>query len=141
MSSLTNTVTPPAQRPAMSSRLELAVKFGALFVGFIYALGFIIIAIHHAQFSIPQFDPLKPKIFSTGLVFLLMVGAPAIAAFRAQGLLGLRTTTGVVIPSQPQNRDWLTLAILRDSFSPAMVLGDTSPAPSTALVTISSHGA
>jgi hypothetical protein len=36
-------------------RLELVVKFGALFFGLVYALGFLVIAIHHAQLSIPEF--------------------------------------------------------------------------------------
>ncbi len=107
----------------MASRLELAAKFGALFFGLVYALGFLIIAIHHAQFSIPQFDPLKTKIFSTGLVFLLMVGAPAIFAFRTQGLFGLKIQTGIGIACDPTNRDALSAALVAGSFFPAYGLG------------------
>ena len=113
----------PPHSSGMTSRLEFAVKFGALFVGLVYALGFLIIAIHHAQFSISQFDPLKPKIFSTGLVFILMAGAPAVFAFRTQGLLGLRASTGFVINCEPHNRDSLAIAIVAGSFFPAYGLG------------------
>jgi len=84
-------VTSPEPTPTPSSitaRFEFVGKFTALFIGVIYAFGFLIIAIHHAQFSIPEFDPLKPKIFSTGLIFLLFFGIPMVTAFRLFGYSG-----------------------------------------------------
>jgi len=114
---------PPLKSPGMASRLELAAKFGALFLGLVYALGFLIVPIHHAQFSIPQFDPLKTKIFSTGLVFLLMVGAPAMFVFRTLGLVGLKAQTGFGISCDPKNQDSLRVALVVGSFFPAYGLG------------------
>jgi hypothetical protein len=114
---------PPLKSPGVASRLELVAKFGALFLGLVYALGFLIVAIHHAQFSIPQFDPLKTKIFSTGLFFLLMVGAPAMFVFRTLGLVGLKAQTGFGISCDPKNQDSLRVALVVGSFFPAYGLG------------------
>ncbi|MFZ1010711.1 MAG: hypothetical protein WAN65_27980 [Candidatus Sulfotelmatobacter sp.] len=77
------------QRSDFQARLEFGIKFGALFFGLVYALGFLIIAIHHSTLSIPEFDPLKPKIFSAGIVFILLVGLPVLAALRTFDIFGL----------------------------------------------------
>jgi hypothetical protein len=77
------------QRSSFQTRLEFCLKFGALFFGLVYALGFLIVAIHHSTLSIPEFDPLKPKIFSAGIVFILFVSFPVLAALRAFDLFGL----------------------------------------------------
>ncbi len=69
-------------RSDLQARVEFGLKLGALFFGLVYALGFLIIAIHHSSLSIPEFDPLKPKIFSAGIVFILLVGLPVLAALR-----------------------------------------------------------
>lgn len=91
------------QRPDIRERLEFGVKFGALFFGLVYALGFLIIAIHHSTLSIPEFDPLKPKIFSAGIVFILLAGLPVLAALRMFDIFGLSIPVVKGIQVQPGN--------------------------------------
>jgi hypothetical protein len=91
------------QRSDFQARLEFDVKFGALFFGLVYALGFLIIAIHHSTLSIPEFDPLKPKIFSAGIVFILLVGLPVLTALRTFDLFGLRVMESKGFKVQPGN--------------------------------------
>jgi hypothetical protein len=90
----------------VTESLEFVAKFAALFLALVYAVGFVIISIHHAQFSIPEFDPLKPKIFSTGLVFFVLVATPILTAYRTFGLFGLRGV-GFILKSKPENADTL----------------------------------
>jgi len=61
----------------------------AIAVGLSYATGFLIVAIHNAEFGIIQFEPLKPRIFLAGGVFWLFVSLVAFIAFRSDGLFGL----------------------------------------------------
>jgi hypothetical protein len=82
-----------------------------LFIGLIYGVGFTIISIHHAQFSISEFDPLKPKIFSTGLVFLLLAATPIVGAYRTFGLFGMHRTTGFVLKIRPENEGALKVLV------------------------------
>ncbi len=103
-----SSTAPPSPEPtrtpsSFTARFEFAGKFTALFIGMVYAFGFLIIAIHHAQFSIPEFDPLKPKIFSTGLIFLVFVGIPMLGSFRTFGLFGLQSPYGFRIGAKPEN--------------------------------------
>jgi hypothetical protein len=91
------------QKTDVSARLEFAVKFAALFFGLVYALGFLIIAIHHSTLSIPEFDPLKPKLFSAGIVFILLVGLPVLAAFRWFDFFGLNVSAIRGIKVHPDN--------------------------------------
>jgi hypothetical protein len=73
----------------MKSALEVAAKAAAMFVAVVYAFGFLIIAIHHSQFGIPQFDPFRPNILLVGIVFLVLLGLPAVALMRMMGLFNL----------------------------------------------------
>ena len=91
------------ERPNFQTRVEGGLKFGALFLGLVYAIGFLIIAIHHSRVSIPEFDPLKPKIFSAGIVFILLAGLPILAALRMFGLFGLRVGAATGFRVHPGN--------------------------------------
>jgi len=91
------------QKPSIQARLEFGIKFSALFFGLVYGLGFLIIAIHHSTLSIPEFDPLKPKIFTAGIVFSLLVGLPVLAALRTFNIFGLRVVASRGIQVQPEN--------------------------------------
>jgi hypothetical protein len=97
--------------PSITGRFEFVAKFAALLFGLVYAVGFTIISIHHAQFSISEFDPVKPKIFSTGLVFLLLAAAPILAAYRTFGLFGMRGTVGFFFKSRPENEATLKFLV------------------------------
>src|ERR1017187_5971609 len=80
------------ERPLSESRLvaglEVTARAVAVFAAVVYGAGFLIVAIHHAQYGIAQFDPLKPKIFSTGIVFILLTGLTTMAAFRMFHIFG-----------------------------------------------------
>lgn len=73
----------------ISPGIEFAIKSAAAFFAFVYGIGFLIVSIHHAQFQIPQFDPVKPKILSAGLVFVVLVSLTAEGALHFFGLLGV----------------------------------------------------
>src|SRR6266851_7395784 len=125
------------QRPAKSGRrrkgkqdlsesrfvasLEVTARAAALFVAVVYGTGFLIISVHHAQYGIAQFDPLKPKIFSTGVVFLLLVALPILAAFRLFRIFGLRMKAAIGIPCKPEH-EWCLKAINGFSFLPATTI-------------------
>lgn len=84
--------------------LEVTARAAAIFVTIVYGTGFLIVAIHHAQYGIAQFDPLKPKIFSTGIVFVLLAALPTIAAFRTFQLFGFSLDDRVFsLVSKPEN--------------------------------------
>lgn len=93
----------------LSAGLEVTARAVAIFAAVVYGAGFLIVAIHHAQYGIAQFDPLRPKIFSTGIVFLLLIAIPTIAAFRAFQLSGLTVVTSFGIPYKPENRHYLNI--------------------------------
>lgn len=101
--------------------LEVTARAAALFVAVVYGTGFLIISVHHAQYGIAQFDPLKPKIFSTGVVFLLLAALPIVAAFRLFRIFGLRAKAAVGIACKPENEKYLKI-INGFSFLPATVI-------------------
>ena len=79
----------------LAAGVEMYAKASALFLAVVYGAGFLIVAVHHAQYGVAQFDPLKPKIFSTGVVFFLLVAGASIAAFRVFQIVGLRRAGGI----------------------------------------------
>jgi hypothetical protein len=93
----------PQHTTDIRAQLEFSVKFAALFFGLVYALGFLIIAIHHSTLSIPEFDPLKPKLFSAGIVFLLLVGLPVLTALRWLDFFGPSASAIKGITVDPDN--------------------------------------
>src|SRR6266480_1236037 len=77
-----NVVVPQQKESQFRSVLETVSKAGAILLAVIYAVGFLIVVLHHAQYGIAEFNPLKPKIFSAGILFALLFAVPAIAAYR-----------------------------------------------------------
>jgi hypothetical protein len=98
-------------RSRIAASLEGTGKFAALFFGLVYALGFLVIAIHHAQYGISQFDPLRPKIFSTGLVFLVLSGLPSVAALRQFHVFGLQKNAIFHIGYDEKNKAYADLCV------------------------------
>jgi len=92
--------------------LEVTARAAAVFVAVVYSTGFLIVAIHHAQYGIAQFDFLKPKIISTGIVFVVLTALPTIAAFRVFHIFGLRRTSTIAsIPCKRENEVYLNIVI------------------------------
>ena len=77
-----NAVVPQEKEFRFRSVLETVSKAGAVLLAIIYAAGFLIVILHHAQYGIAEFNPLKPKIFSAGILFGLLFAAPAVAGYR-----------------------------------------------------------
>lgn len=77
-----NVVVPQQTESQFRSVLETVSKAGAVLLAVIYAVGFLIVILHHAQYGIAEFNPLKPKIFSAGILFGLLFAVPYIAAYR-----------------------------------------------------------
>jgi hypothetical protein len=101
--------------------LEITARAAGIFLAVVYGTGFLIVAIHHAQYGIAQFDPLKPKIFSTGVVFFLLTALPAILAFRAFNIFGLRPRNpSFHLTCKPENENFLK-AVVGLSLLPAML--------------------
>jgi hypothetical protein len=105
-----------------TSRLEPLLKVGAASVAVIYAIGYMIVSVHHAMFAIAQFDPFRPKIVLTGLIFVILTAIPTIAAFRMLGLTGLRGSIGMFIPAEPQHRQHLKVVLCIDFYALCTVL-------------------
>jgi hypothetical protein len=101
--------------------LEITARATGLFLAAVYGTGFLIVAIHHAQYGIAQFDPLKPKIFSTGAVFFVLMAAPVMLAFRAFNIFGLRPKNPAFpLTCKPENVTLLKI-VVGLSLLPAML--------------------
>lgn len=62
----------------LRSRIQVLAQFTGVLVVFIYAGGFLALSLHHASFGISQFNLLRPKIISAGVLFLILAALPAI---------------------------------------------------------------
>lgn len=87
----------PALTLAATSRtssLETLYKGGAVIFALTYGAGFLIVSLHHATFGISQFNPLKPRIFSAGILFLFLVAISASFTTRFKYLSRVRSLKG-----------------------------------------------
>src|SRR5579872_6715507 len=69
--------------------LEPAARAGAIMLGGTYAVGFVIVNLHHATLGIPDLSLLRARVVGAGFLFLVMTILPVIGTARAYGLLGL----------------------------------------------------
>jgi len=69
--------------------VEVAARTGAIIVGASYAIGFVIVTLHHSQFGVAEFSLLRARVFSAGALFLFLTIMPAVAAARIYSLFGL----------------------------------------------------
>jgi hypothetical protein len=95
------------------SILETVSKAGAVLLATVYAAGFLIVVLHHAQYGIAEFNPLKPKIFSAGILFILLFAVPAIAAYR---FYAPSTKADDANPEQPKKPAWTILTRIFDFY-------------------------
>jgi hypothetical protein len=73
-------------------------EVAALLVTAIYGRGFLIVALHHSEFGIFEFDFLKARVLPAGVLFILLTGVPAVAAARVFRILGLSRRAGPAPP-------------------------------------------
>jgi hypothetical protein len=89
----------------------LAQLAGVLVV-FIYAGGFLALSLHHASFGISQFNLLRPKILSAGVLFLVFATLPVIETMQIIGSrVALVKASGTEVSAlQPDSHlHWTTL--------------------------------
>jgi hypothetical protein len=67
-------------------RLEAVTKLSAVLAGMIYAAGFFIVSIDHARFGISEVGLFRPRIFTAGATFMLLVLVGGLSVFRTFGI-------------------------------------------------------
>jgi hypothetical protein len=84
--------TAPAvpQQSLMREFFGLTLKHAAVIFAVIYGIGFLVLSIHHARFGLETTEPFKPKVFSAGVLFVVLTGAPCIAMARFLNMFGLK---------------------------------------------------
>lgn len=87
-------------QPLPQQLLGLTLKHAAFVFAIVYGIGFLILSIHHGRLGMDPLDPLKPKVFSAGLLFVVMAGVSCVAMARLQGLFGLRMPNVKAVPAQ-----------------------------------------
>jgi hypothetical protein len=78
----------------------VTIKNAAFIFASIYGVGFLILSIHQGRYGIDTVEPFKPKVFSAGLLFVVLAGAPCIAMARLAALFGLRMPNIKVVDSR-----------------------------------------
>jgi len=73
---------PPRGLSRIFTSLEFVPRIGGVVLVGLYGTGFLIVSLHHAAFGISEFDFVKPRIFSAGVLFLLLTAVPIVAASR-----------------------------------------------------------
>ena len=79
----------PVEATGIRTNLETLARLAAVGITSVYVTGFLIITLHHAQYGIAQLNPLKPRVFSAGLLFVVLCCISVVAAlgmFRIGGL-------------------------------------------------------
>jgi len=104
------------------SPLETASRLAAVFIAVIYAAGFLIITLHDSQFGIVEFSPFRPRIFSAGALFALLLAVPVLAVSRAFHFFGLRNPAAVSIQVRPENVKYFRLSVGFDFYSVCFAL-------------------
>jgi len=95
------TTTPTVQQQSLPRELfGLTVKHAAVIFAVIYGIGFLVLSVHHARFGMEATEPFKPKVFSAGLLFVVLAGVPCIAMARTLAMFGLRMPVTRIVKGQ-----------------------------------------
>jgi hypothetical protein len=113
------------QAKQRGTTLELAGRTLGLWLGVIYATGFIVVLLHQSQFGIVEFSPLKPRIFTAGILLLLFVSIPAVAIARVYALFGMRSSIGFSISAKAENMRYLNIALGAGFYIPCHYLASS----------------
>jgi hypothetical protein len=85
-----------------------------------YVAGYLIVTLHHSQFGIVEFSPIRPRIFSAGALFLLLLAVPFLAVSRVFHFFGLQDPKAAVSRTlfrvAPENARYLRLSIAFDFY-------------------------
>jgi len=77
--------------------LTAGVKHAALLFGVVYAAGFLVSSLYQAHFGLDTLEPLKAKVFSAGILFVVLALISCVAMARLHGLFGLRRPGAYVV--------------------------------------------
>jgi len=99
-----------APRRGNLSILETASRLTAVSIAVIYAAGFLVVTLHDSQFGIVPFSPFRPRIFSAGALFGLLLAVPVLSVSRGFEFLGLRNRAALSIRVRPENVKYLRLS-------------------------------
>jgi hypothetical protein len=75
---------------SLPSKLEPVAKVSAIAFGLLYGLGFLVLSIHHASFGVSEFSLIRPRIITTGALFVLLNVLPVILAHRIYSLVSAK---------------------------------------------------
>jgi hypothetical protein len=67
---------------AFKKRLETLAHLLTVTVIAVYVCGFIVLAVQHASFGLPQLNLLRPRILSAGVLLIVFAGIPALETLR-----------------------------------------------------------
>lgn len=94
-----------------ASILELATRTFGLFLGLAYAAGFLVIAINQARYGIVEFNPIRARIFTAGILFLLLAAIPVVTVTRVFGIFGMTSRYGIRLSSKPEYSAYLNVTL------------------------------
>jgi hypothetical protein len=83
------TTPTPQQDSFLRQAYGITLKNAAVIFAVVYGIGFLVLSIHRARFGVETTEAFKPRVFSAGILFVLLVGVPCIAMARSLSLLGL----------------------------------------------------
>jgi len=104
-SSILNYVEDTAAPKMVPEWLEAAIKLGALCVGVIYVIGFVVVNTYYSQFGIADFSFFKARILAAGVLIFAMAAVPVVVASRAYGFFGLKQS-GIEVTA-PSGSEWI----------------------------------
>src|SRR5258708_30856482 len=101
--------TPTVQQDSVTRELfGITVKHAAIIFAVIYGMGFLVLSIHHARFGMEATEPFKPKVFSAGLLFVVLAGVPCVAMARLLAIYGLKMPRTQTVVGTGAAYIWLT---------------------------------
>ncbi len=120
----------------LRSRIPVLAQLTGILAVVTYGAGFLVLSLHHASFGISQFNLLRPKIISAGVLFFVLAALAAIEtaqAFSFQlGIDKLPETHNISVPPRRDVRWVYSLALLLSALVISALLlrqflGDSPP--------------
>jgi hypothetical protein len=120
----------------LRSRIPVLAQLTGMLAVVTYGAGFLILSLHHASFGISQFNLLRPKIISAGVLFLVLSALAAIETTQAfvfhLGIDKLPETDNISVPTRRHVRwiyslAFLLIALVLSALLLRQFLGDSPP--------------
>jgi hypothetical protein len=106
--------SPTGEHKTPVSQIDLLARAGAVLLVLLYGLGFLIVSVHRASYGMVQFELLRPKLLSAGILFSVLFVLPALEACRAYGYLGYQAwTPNIAGTDDPRTRTFYYVHLVR----------------------------